>query len=110
MALERIIRPFETGSPFTARKLAPVPVTEPEPPFTVTFGKAEPGDFKPYVNTFRGWEFKETEVERKTSTVRVFQNNDPNSTNWVDVERIDELKVRRNDGERITLELDNPPE
>lgn len=109
MALERIIRPFETGSPFTARKLPPVPpTTEPEQPFAVTFGKEEPGDFKPYVNTFRGWEFKEDETERKTSTVRIFQNNDPDSANWVDVERIDELKLRRNDGETTTIVLDNP--
>lgn len=34
-----------------------------------------------------------TETNRVTSKVRVFQNNDPTSPNWVDVEQINQLTM-----------------
>ena len=33
------------------------------------------------------------EVSRQTETVKVYQNNDPTSPNWVEVERINQLKM-----------------
>jgi hypothetical protein len=109
MALERIVRPFVAGSPFSARRLPPVPPTEePEAPEPVVWGKEIGTEYTPFVNTFTGWQKQDTEVSRKTSTVRVFQNNDQSSSNWVDVERIDQLRMRRNSGEEYDMIFNNP--
>jgi hypothetical protein len=35
-----------------------------------------------------------SESGRVVETVRVFQNNDPTSSNWVDVEQINQLKMK----------------
>lgn len=35
-----------------------------------------------------------TEAARVVETVRIFQNNDPNSSNWVDVQRINGLTMK----------------
>jgi hypothetical protein len=102
---EKIVRPFETGSPFSARRLPPVPPLEEQPSepenAVKTWGKEHPGNYETTLHYVYGWTKKYTETERKTSTTRVYQNNDESSSNYVDVERIDLLKLRSNDGDEI---------
>lgn len=47
------------------------------------------------------------EQSRVTSTVRVYQDNNTSSDNWVDVERIDQITFIRTNGDTLVLVLDN---
>jgi hypothetical protein len=109
---EKLVRPFETGTPFTSRRLPPVPPApaelglEPEPNPSLTWGKGHPGNFDMGINDGpTGWETKFSETARETETVRVFQNNDETSSNYVDIERINRLKLESNKGD--VIEIDN---
>lgn len=110
MAFERIIRPFESGSPFNSRKLPPVETAEPMEPAALTWGKGLSVEYTPYQNTFRGWVYEESSNVVKSKTVRVYQNNDSNSSNWVDVERAEELLTRNNEGEQVRQKIIWPDE
>lgn len=44
-----------------------------------------------------------------TKTVRIFQNNDPTSQNWVDVERVNSL-VMNNNSTKATWTYTRPPD
>ena len=47
------------------------------------------------------------EQSRVSSTVRVYQDGDPSSDNWVDVERIDQITFIRTNGDTLVLVFDN---
>lgn len=47
------------------------------------------------------------EISRTTTTVRIYQDDDPTSDNWVDVERIDVITFRAG-ADEMTLILDWP--
>jgi hypothetical protein len=108
---EKIVRPFETGgSPFTSRKLPARQSAEDnqEPTGTAsrTWGANHPGDFnEATIQGFNGVEVKYKEEARTTDVVRVFQNNDENSPNWVDVERITNLTLKSTRGDMIEFNL-----
>lgn len=108
--LETAVRPFQTGDVFTARVLPPMQAeTVPPDPISVKWGKpislmlAKAGG---------KWEViakwpSEDEIARTTSTVRVTNPTDPSQ--YVDVERIDSLTLRAENGLARTLTLNNPP-
>lgn len=47
------------------------------------------------------------EVQRTTSTVRVYQDDDPMSENWVDIERVETIEFKRSTGDCLILIFDN---
>jgi hypothetical protein len=105
--LETIVRPFQAGDVFTARVLPPVHLpAAPPAPVTATWGQGISllstaigiNDLKIGV--------VHTEIARKTHTVRVENPDDPNQ--YVDVQRIDQLRLQDENGVESTWNLHNP--
>src|SRR5678816_1485816 len=93
--MEGLVRPFAAGDVFTAKALPAVqPNYEAKPDIVVTIGKPIPLLMKAIgiTNLFGGVRLQE--LDRRTSTKRVF--NDQDEEQWVDVSRIDYLKLRDN--------------
>lgn len=91
--LEQVVRPFVAGDVFTAKALAPVQsVATVKPDIVVLWGKPITLKMKPIgvTNLYGGARL--TEVSRTTSTKRIF--NPADETQFVDVERIETLRMR----------------
>jgi hypothetical protein len=105
--LETIVRPFQAGDVFTARVLPPVqPPAAPPAPITATWGKGIS-----LLSTAIGmsdWKIGvvHTEIARKTHTVRVENPND--ASQYLDVQRIDQMRLQDENGVQSTWNFNNP--
>jgi hypothetical protein len=108
MSLERIVRPFAPGEVFTARVLPPVqPAVAALPDVVLTFGNAIQLLAKPNGVTALFGGVKLNEVSRRTSVKRVFNPSD--NSQFVDVERIDQLTLKDAATSQLhTFQLNNP--
>ncbi len=99
MTMERIVRPFQLGEVFTARVLPPVEqpaVTVPEDIVQV-WGKGNDTNYDRFsLSGIVGGKVNYTESERVTQTVRITNPQDENQ--FVDVERIQRLKMVSDQG------------
>lgn len=105
--LETIVRPFVTES-FGSRALVPVgPVGPTKPNIVVSWGNASALQAKAIgvkdLNSGKFW----TEQDRKTTRVRVHNPDDP--TQFVDLDRIDELHMQDEKGNDHFMTLNHPP-
>jgi hypothetical protein len=106
MSMEQIIRPFQIGDVFTARPHAPArPATvEVQEQTVLVIGKPNPSSYTQYVLSGIGqFKVEWSEESRVTSRHRITQPGKPE--NYVDVERIDALTLKSNDGQRIDFRL-----
>ena len=96
MSLERIIRPFQQNDVFTAKVLPPIqPNVASTADVSVTWGQGTSLLAKAIgTKNFRFGVLDE--LDRKTSTVRV--TNPDDAAQYVDVKRIDYLKMQDEDG------------
>ena len=107
--LEGVVRPFSAPQVFSAGALTPVqPNYTAKAPIVFTWGKAIKLQCKPIgiTNLFGGERLHE--ISRTTVTKRVFQDDDPTSPNWVDVEQIKTLKMQ--DANRQEHEFEFTPQ
>jgi hypothetical protein len=105
--LETVVRPFQAGDVFTARVLPPVqPPAAPPAPITATWGKGISLLSTAIGKTDFKFGVVHTEVDRKTHTVRVTNPDDENQ--FVDVQRIDQLRLKDENGVMSTWNLNNP--
>lgn len=107
MSLEKIVRPFQLGDVFNARKVAPrdqAPIEEQED-VEVEWGGTISSNYNRWqiTNTLVGGVSKFSEKSRVTSTQRIENPSDP--TQFVDVERIEKLTLASTDGKEIDFTL-----
>lgn len=94
MQLEYAVRPSVPSDPFGRTAIAKTPGATRERA-TLTWGaKATLPDISGAVQTACCKEELD-ELDRETETVRIFQNNDSSSDNWVDVERAKKLHLSK---------------
>jgi len=102
---EGIVRPFQEGDVFTARVLDPVQTTLDPEDIEVEWGDASPLLAKAIgIRDLNSGNLHE--VSRKTSTVRITNPTDPDQ--FVDVERIDELRLKDERGQESKWYFNNP--
>lgn len=108
MKLEAIIRPFQLGDVFNARSLPPVqpPTTEPKADVDKVWGKGNSGNYTAFVlSGLVGGVVTFNETSRVTRKVRV--TNPTDSSQFVDVERIEKLVMATSKGDEIHFNLNN---
>lgn len=104
--LEGVIRPFTTGDIFNARVLPPVqPAVATPPDITTLFGNQITLQLAPNGITALFGGVKLSEVSRKTSTVRV--ENPADSSQFVDIQRIEQLTLKDARGQLQDWTLNN---
>lgn len=109
-ALEKIVRPFQTGEVFNARRLAPALPHNATPPDDVLItveGSAEAKYTEEPGPASLGYtvEWIEDKSRRVTETVRV--ENPDNSDQYVELERIKQMVLKNNkNGEEIPIKMD----
>lgn len=104
--LEGVVRPFAAGDVFSAKPLTPVqPNFDSKPDIVFTWGDPITLQAKPIgiTNLFGG--VKYTEVSRTTSTKRVFNPDD--NTQFVDVQRIETLLMKDENGQQHNFTFNN---
>ena len=96
MQLEYAVRPSVPLDPFGRTAIAKTPGATRERA-TLTWGaKATLPDISSAVNVACCQETS-SELDRETETVRIYQNNDSSSENYVDVERAKKLHLKKNE-------------
>lgn len=106
MSLEKVVRPFQSGDPFTARRLTPVKqrATEDEEDVVVLWGDGISSTYTAFaVSGLVGGTVNYTEKSRVTSTQRI--ENPDDATQFVDVERIEKLTMANSQGNEIEFNL-----
>jgi hypothetical protein len=104
--LETIVRPF-VAEPFGGRSLVPVgPAGPGKPNIVVSWGNPSTLQAKAIgvkdLNTGKFW----TEQDRKTSRIRV--HNPSDSSQFVDIDRIDSIHLQDEKGNDHFMTLNNP--
>lgn len=108
MSLERIIRPFQTGDAFTARRLPPTEQPgEPQEDVVVDWGTTISSNYNVWEiqNGLIGGNVQLTEQSRVTSTQRIENPDDPDQ--FVEVERIEKLVLASDQGHQLNFTLNN---
>ena len=108
MSMERIVRPFVVGEVFTARFLTPSEqpaVTVPEDVVT-EWGKGNDTNYDRFsLSGIVGGKVNYTEKDRVTQTVRI--TNPQDDQQFVDVERIQKLRMASEQGQEINFNFDD---
>lgn len=107
MSLEKIVRPFQTPEVFDARTLTPQQLQDENPDDAVaTWGAPSSGDYTQFqISGLVGGTTTYTEKSRVTENVRVENPDDPSQ--FVEVERIKELRMANEQGNELLFKLNS---
>jgi hypothetical protein len=103
--IEGVIRPFQLEDVFTARSLPPAPVVVQSDSPVFTWGKPNPTDLEKYAPFIMTFEAEFSEESRTTEVVRIENPDAPEQ--FVDVERITNLVLANEEGQKIKWNLNN---
>src|SRR4029077_8926412 len=95
-SLEYIVRPYQSPNSHGAIIIPSTPTGAREKA-TLTWGATATMPIPDTGISVECCSEKLDEQSRTSKKIRVFQNNDPSSTNWVDVERPETMKLKKKD-------------
>lgn len=106
MSLEQIIRPFQGYDPFNARRLPPQQTVEAPEDVETSWGQGGSGNYSQFtLSGLVGGTVNYAEKDRVTETVRIENPDDPSQ--FVDVERIKQLRLANEQGNEILFNLND---
>lgn len=107
-AMENIVRPFESGDVFNARRAAVVPfVAAPLPEAVVkSWGKGIPAEWQQWTGVIMDAVVTNYVEKSRTTSIQRIENPE-NPSNFVDVERTESMVLQREDGQELQLNFNN---